>query len=115
MNCCGIDRRSDVHEAQIERAPWQLDIAHVADERDVRVVHGNVEIDLIVEGGRALSSCGLDRFNSRVSSAREDDKTGADRCDSKNPRHEQLLLTDRAEALCHRWWHSLLRLSGALP
>ena len=54
-----IHGRGDVHEAQVERASRELEIAHVADERDVGVVDGDVEIDLIVEGRRALGGRGL--------------------------------------------------------
>ena len=49
-----VDGRSDVHEAQVERALRHVERAHIADQRDIRVVHGHVEIDLIVERGRAL-------------------------------------------------------------
>jgi hypothetical protein len=44
----------DVHEAQIEAAARQLQLAHVAHQRDVGVVNRDGQVDLIVERGRAL-------------------------------------------------------------
>ena len=50
----GIHRRGDVHELQIEFAGRQHQAAHVAHERDVRVVHGDGKLHLIVEGRHVL-------------------------------------------------------------
>jgi len=58
MHRRGVDRRRDVHEPQVEAACGQSKIAHVADERDVRVVHRDGQIHLIVEARRVLSGHG---------------------------------------------------------
>ena len=49
----GIDRRSDVDEVQVRFAAGDLDVAHVTDEREARVVDRQRQLRLIVERGRA--------------------------------------------------------------
>ena len=63
-----IHRRRDVHEPQVEAAARQLQIADVAHERDVGVVHGDGQLDLVVERRRVLSRLagGLRRRNGAV-------------------------------------------------
>ena len=82
-----IDRRGDVHEAQVEGAPRQLESAHVADEGNIGVVDGDIEIDLIVEGRRALRRRGLNGFHSRLAAAGE----------SATPRQSSATRTNRAD------------------
>ncbi len=64
-----IDRRGDVHEVQVGRPAPDLQIADVANERDVGVVDGDGQFDLIVErrggggilclrGGPRRAGCG---------------------------------------------------------
>ena len=64
-----IDGRGDVHEVQVGRAARDLQIADVAHERDVGVVDGDGQLDLIVErrggggilclrGGPRRAGCG---------------------------------------------------------
>ena len=45
-----VDGGSDVHEPQVERPTRNPKVPHVADERDVRVVDGQRQADLIVDG-----------------------------------------------------------------
>ena len=45
----GIDRGRDVHELQVELARGNFEVAHVAHERDIRVVDGQRQLRLIVE------------------------------------------------------------------
>ena len=54
-----IHRGRDVHEPQVADAARQLQVAHVADERDVGVVDGDRELGLIVERrGQVLALAG---------------------------------------------------------
>jgi hypothetical protein len=54
VNGRGIDGGRNVHEAQIEAAARQLQLAHVPHQGDVGVVNRDGQIDLVVERGRAL-------------------------------------------------------------
>ena len=49
MDGRGIDRRGDVHEAQVRDAAGQPEFPHVPHERDIRVVHGDGQLHLIVD------------------------------------------------------------------
>ena len=44
-----VHRRRDVEQAEIERAARQRHLPHVADQRDVRVVDGDGQIDLVLQ------------------------------------------------------------------
>ena len=50
-----VHRGGDVHEAQVERAARQLDVADVAHQRQVRVVDGECQLGLVVQRGRILA------------------------------------------------------------
>jgi hypothetical protein len=72
---CGVDRRGNVHELQIEIARRQHQPAHVAHERDIRVVDGHGQLDLIVEGRHVLpelcvgAASGADQDEQRATTA----------------------------------------------
>jgi hypothetical protein len=54
VNGCRVYRRGDVHEAQVAGAARELQVAHVAHQRDVGVVDREGELRLIVEGRRQV-------------------------------------------------------------
>ena len=64
-----VDRRGNVHELEVEGAARQLQRAHVAHEREVRVVDGERELVLIVERGGVLSARRRRRGGQRVGTA----------------------------------------------
>jgi hypothetical protein len=56
MNGRGIDGGSDVHELEAESSAGESELADVADERDVGIVDGDVEIGLIVQAGGLVAT-----------------------------------------------------------
>ena len=66
MHRRGIDRGGDVHELEVEGAARQLQRAHVAHEREVRVVDGERQLALIVERGGVLPARRRGRGGQRV-------------------------------------------------
>src|SRR4029077_18366700 len=51
MNGGGIDSGGDVHKFEAERATGQRKITNVADEGDIGIVNGDVQVSLIAEAG----------------------------------------------------------------
>ena len=54
MHRRGIDGRRDIHEPQIAGAGGELEIPHIADERDIGVVNRDRQLRLIVERRRRV-------------------------------------------------------------
>ena len=55
MNRCGIHRGGNIHELQAKRAAGKREIADIANERDVGIVDGHVQVGLIVEAGGLIA------------------------------------------------------------
>ena len=102
-----IHGRGDVHELQIELARRQHEAAHVAHERDVRVVDGDGELDLIVEGRHVLSRAVRRR---RVGSG--PGRANGDCCGDRG--YQQISGTHRtAPCLKQDFWGAVLRTTTA--
>ena len=54
MDGCGIHGRSNVHELQAQRSGGQRELAHIAHQRDIRVIDRHRQIGLIVQRGRGV-------------------------------------------------------------
>ena len=54
MDGCGIHGRSNVHELQAQRPGGQRELAHIAHQRDIRVIDRHRQIGLIVQGSRGV-------------------------------------------------------------
>ena len=62
MDGGGIDGGGDVHEFETESAIGEIEIADVANQSDVGIVDGDVEIGLVVEAGGLIVGGGAGRF-----------------------------------------------------
>ena len=93
----GVDGGRDVHEPQIEASARKLQVADVADERDVGVVDGEREIDLVVER-RGVLAGGLGDSGVGNGLAPEQGGAGHDQRKRTNScAHERLLSRLRTE------------------
>ena len=57
MNRRGIHRGGDIHEFQAEGAARKREIADVANQGNIGVVDGQVQVGLIVEAGGLVGGC----------------------------------------------------------
>ncbi len=62
MDRCRIYRGGNIHKLKAECAAGQREIAHVADESDVGIVDGDVEIGLIAEARGLIGGRGVRGF-----------------------------------------------------
>ena len=58
MNGRGIHGGGNVHEFQTKRTAGKQQLSNIAYQGDIGVVHGNVQVGLIVQAGGLLASAG---------------------------------------------------------